>query len=462
MGHSNGIITPPVNTADVSYVTRRGSNDVGTLCGNNPMINKFAKYKPVRLQNVFDSTVINGVQQLNTSTKQWLSTANWWRGDDGKCGLNVNVYDTEYKLTQGFESDWGYLPPRGNSVTPKEPYRLIDFNYYNHLAQMPFRASVLGDAIDEDGYPIFYITNNSSRKAVFCQYTFPQDDTAIKIEDLKAKDGKGIFYNFSDLYVGVLMTLGKVTPTASAHGVIKINPKPIGTTIDRDEQWGNGYNRTIYLTEGEINVVAGGTWYVYPFITPNGVRDEGGVDVPINPWNGDIGKNITTVPPAFGLVSISLPMAESGTTNPPIVMKASVGGASCTTTMTLSNLTWYTGAFKFKFTIVATNSGVIEFTSTSSYHIYVLDPDDTNYQGAEGYYQTRKILGERSIGSSVYIRLLAGASVTYTQTTWDSEATDGIQVATPYVPADRPQTTRLMIMVVSDDGKVSAYQYYNL
>lgn len=462
MGHSNGIITPPVNTADVSYVTRRSSNDVGTLCGNNPMINKFAKYKPVRLQNVIDSTVINGAQQLNTSTKQWLSTANWWRGDDGKCGLNVNVYDTEYKLTQGFESDWGYLPPRGNSVTPKEPYRLIDFNYYNHSAQMPFRASILGDAIDEDGYPIFYITNNSSRKAVFCQYTFPQDDTAIKIEDLKAKDGKGIFYNFSDLYVGVLMTLGKVTPTASAHGVIKINPKPIGTTIDRDEQWGNGYNRTIYLTEGELNVVAGGTWYVYPFITPNGVRDEGGVDVPINPWNGDIGKNITTVPPAFGLTSISLPMKESGTTNPPIVMKSSVGGASCTTTMTLSNLTWYTGAFKFKFTIVATNSGVIEFTSTSSYHIYVLDPDDTNYQGAEGYYQTRKILGERSIGQIIYIDLLAGTSATYTQTTWDSDATDGIQVATPYVPADRPQTTRLMIMVVSDDGKVSAYQYYNL
>ena len=130
--------------------------------------------------------------------------------------------------------------------------------------------------------------------------------------------------------------------------------------------------------------------------------------------------------------------------------------------MTLSNLTWYTGAFKFKFTIVATNSGVIEFTSTSSYHIYVLDPDDTNYQGAEGYYQTRKILGERSIGQIIYIDLLAGTSATYTQTTWDSDATDGIQVATPYVPADRPQTTRLMIMVVSDDGKVSAYQYYNL
>lgn len=458
----NTLIYYPVNTWDVAKVTRKGSGDVGTLCGSNQMINKFAKYKPVRLQNVIDSTVINGVQQLNTSTKQWLSTANWWRGDDGKCGLNVNVYDTEYKLTQGFESDWGYLPPRGNSVTPKEPYRLIDFNYYNHSAQMPFRATIMGDAYDEDGYAIFFITGQNDRKAVFCQYTFPQDDTAVKIEDLKSKDGKGIFYNFSKLYVGVLMTKGKVTPTADAWGVIKINPKPIGTSIDRDEEWGNGYNRTIYLTEGEIANSQSGTWYVYPFITPNGVRDEGGVDVPFDTWHNNIGKNITSVPPAFGLTSISLPTTQNGSTNPPIVMKSSVGGAYCTTTMTISNLTWAsgTGTFQFKFTIVASNSGVLAFTSTSNYHIYVLDPDDVNYQGAEGYYQTKKILGVIT-PMSVYINILAGSSVTYTQTHWDSTATNGIMVASEYTPSLRPQTTRLQIMVVSDDGKFLAWENVN-
>lgn len=454
MINSDGIIVWPVSVYDISKRTRRASDDLGVLCGDNPMINKFAKYKPVRYAEK------NTKPQLNAD-KTWKDSADWWRGDDGKCGLNVNVYDTEYKLTQGFESDWGYLPPRGKSVTPKEHYRQIDFNYYNHSAQMPFRASIMGDAYDEDGYAIFYITNTADRKAVVCQYTFPQDDTAVKIEDLKSKDGKGIFHNYDDLYVGVLMTLGKVTPTANAHGVIKINPKPIGTSIDRDEEWGNGYNRTIYLTEREIGNSQSGTWYVYPFITPNGVRDEGGVDVPFATWHNNIGKNITSVPPAFGLTSISLPTTQNGSTNPPIVIKSSVGGANCTTTMTLSNLTWYTGAFKFKFTIVATNSGVLEFTSTSSYHIYVLDPDDTNYQGAEGYYQTKKILGERSIGQSIYIDLLAGASATYTQTTWDSDATDGIQVVTPYVPADRPQTTRLQVMVVSDDGKVSAWEDVN-
>lgn len=442
----------PVNTWDVAKVTRKGSGDVGVLCGSNQMINKWAKYKPVIYPNL-----INTYDQLN-SNKTWKSTATWWRGTDGKCGLNATVYNREYDLTQGFESDWGYNPPTGGMAAP---YRLIDFNYYNHNAQMPFRATIKGDAYDEDGYPIFYITNNLSRRAVFCDYTFPQDDTAVKIEDLKSKDGKGIFYNYDDLYVGVLMTFGKVTPTVNAHGVIKINPKPIGTTIDRDEQWGNGYNRTIYLTEGELNVVSSGTWYVYPFITPNGVRDEGGVDVPFNTWDGTIGKNITDVPPAFGLTSISLPTTQNGSTNPPIVMKSSQGGAYCTTTMTISNLTWYNGAFKFKFTIVATNSGVLEFTSTSSYHIYVLDPDDTKHEEAEDYYDTHKILGERSIGKSIYIDLLAGHSATYTQTTWDSDATDGIKVPTPYIPADRPQTTRLRIMVVSDDGKVYAWENVN-
>ena len=258
------------------------------------------------------------------------------------------------------------------------------------------------------------------------------------------------------------MTKGKVTPTADAWGVIKINPKPIGTSIDRDEEWGNGYNRTIYLTEGEIANSQSGTWYVYPFITPNGVRDEGGVDVPFDTWHNNIGKNITDVPPAFGLTSISLPTTENGSTNPPIVMKSSVGGANCTTTMTISNLTWAsgTGTFQFKFTIVASNSGVLAFTSTSNYHIYVLDPDDVNYQGVDGYYQTKKILGVIT-PMSVYINILAGSSVTYTQTHWDSTATNGIMVASEYTPSLRPQTTRLQIMVVSDDGKFLAWENVN-
>ena len=456
--NNNGLIYYPVGVGEVCNVLRTNHADVGWVCSRGTLINKWAKYKPVILPNVIDSTVINGVQQLNTSTKQWLSTATWWRGTDGKCGLNATVYNREYDLTQGFESDWGYNPPTGGMAAP---YRLIDFNYYNHKAQMPFRASIMGDAYDEDGYAVFYITNTADRKAVFCQYTFPQDDTAVKIEDLKSKDDKGIFHNYDDLYVGVLMTLGKVTPTANAHGVIKINPKPIGTSISRDEEWGNGYNRTIYITEGELNVISGGTWYVYPFITPNGVRDEGGVDVPFNTWDGTIGKNITGSD-QFGLTSISLPTTQNGSTNPPIVMKSSIGGASCTTSMTISNLTWAsgTGTFQFKFTIVATNSGVLEFTSTSYYHIYVLDPDDVNYQGADGYYQTKKILGVIT-PMSVYINILAGSSVTYTQTHWDSTATNGIMVASEYTPSLRPQTTRLQIMVVSDDGKFFAWENVN-
>lgn len=452
MAVNNGLISYPVGVGEVCNVLRTNHADVGWVCSRGTLINKWAKYKPVIYPNL-----INTYDQLN-SDKTWKSTATWWRGTDGKCGLNATVYNREYDLTQGFESDWGYNPPTGGMAAP---YRLIDFNYYNHKAQMPFRASIMGDTKDEDGYPIFYITGRNDRKAVFCDYNFPQDDTAVKIEDLKSKDGKGIFHNYDDLYVGVLMTKGKVTPTVDAWGVIKINPKPIGTSIDRDEEWGNGYNRTIYLTEEEIANSQSGTWYVYPFITPNGVRDEGGVDVPFNTWHNNIGKNITHVPPAFGLTAISLPTTENGSTNPPIVMKSSHGGAYCTTTMTISNLTWYNGAFKFKFTIVATNSGVLEFTSTSSYHIYVLDPDDTKHEEAEDYYNTHKILGERSIGKNIYIDLKAGKSATYTQTTWDSDATDGIVVPTPYIPADRPQTTRLQIMVVSDDGKVSAWEFVN-
>ncbi len=91
MAVNDGLITYPVGVGEVCKVLRTNHADVGWVCSRGTLINKWAKYKPVILPNVIDSTVINGVQQLNTSTKQWLSTATWWRGTDGKCGLNATV-----------------------------------------------------------------------------------------------------------------------------------------------------------------------------------------------------------------------------------------------------------------------------------------------------------------------------------------------------------------------------------
>lgn len=76
-GHD--VIVPPVNTSDVSIVTRRGSNDVGTLCGNNPMINMWAKYKPVRWGGTQRSEYNNAPFGFDTISGQWDASASRWK-----------------------------------------------------------------------------------------------------------------------------------------------------------------------------------------------------------------------------------------------------------------------------------------------------------------------------------------------------------------------------------------------
>ena len=74
MSNSNGLITYPVNTYDVANVTRKGSNDVGTLCGNNAMINKWAKYKPVRQSDCDTTPQLNSERMPSHPSEHRLAT----------------------------------------------------------------------------------------------------------------------------------------------------------------------------------------------------------------------------------------------------------------------------------------------------------------------------------------------------------------------------------------------------
>ena len=124
MSNNNGLITYPVNTYDVSSVTVRGSNDVGTLCGDNNLIKIWARFKPVRYQSI-DTT-----GQLN-SDKSWKDSSTWWKGTQQNCGLVPKLLQSASEAvtySTGGLNGWVYQAPRGSSVTPNEPYRLIDFN----------------------------------------------------------------------------------------------------------------------------------------------------------------------------------------------------------------------------------------------------------------------------------------------------------------------------------------------
>lgn len=140
MGLSSGIITIPftfeANSGDVQTAVGNGSDDLETVIKNGN-IKPWAKYKPVRYSDW------NTDGQL-ASDNTWKSSADWWRGGDGKCGLDISVFsdlgspsNTSTflgKLKEG-QLSWGYNRPRGGNYN--EPYRVLDFNCYNSNADSP-------------------------------------------------------------------------------------------------------------------------------------------------------------------------------------------------------------------------------------------------------------------------------------------------------------------------------------
>lgn len=100
-----------ITTDLVAQTLGVNSHDVGTLCISDN-INKWSKYKPVRLNVV--STIGN---------------ANWWKGDDGNCGFEMpaQTYAEESSV-----KGWNYLKPTSDYY-----YRLDDFVGYEHTGHNP-------------------------------------------------------------------------------------------------------------------------------------------------------------------------------------------------------------------------------------------------------------------------------------------------------------------------------------
>lgn len=128
MPNSNGKIyvdnttNPPkgVSIADVQTVLGETSGDLGTLCQSNN-INKYSKFKPVRWNTI-------GQVSLN----------------DLRHPLCYGIY---VDASMDFQAEeqypyWQYRQPRGWDGY-HEPYRLHDFNGYNHNAQNPMKETDL-------------------------------------------------------------------------------------------------------------------------------------------------------------------------------------------------------------------------------------------------------------------------------------------------------------------------------
>lgn len=142
MSNSNGTISSPLSIADVKAVLGETSNDLGTLC-KSTKINKWARWKPVICSSLFSSK--DGA------------------GDDGNYGLSVKSVNGDANILSGLytnqSANYSYTgKPLGSKSIP---YRLADFDKYNHNVKEPQYTCQLEKVVelsDELGSPSGSIT----------------------------------------------------------------------------------------------------------------------------------------------------------------------------------------------------------------------------------------------------------------------------------------------------------------
>lgn len=147
-------MTGPIGMGDIAQAVGYASGDLGTLIRNG-VINKWAKFKPVvRGQVDFDS-------QLNTgnplTATEWKSTADWWRGNDGHCGLSIEESTDLGSFNTGFlyklrtaALPWNYVRPSGPIMV--QTFRKYDFFRYKGDAAAPVGAIAATDIWLDSNY----------------------------------------------------------------------------------------------------------------------------------------------------------------------------------------------------------------------------------------------------------------------------------------------------------------------
>lgn len=142
-----------VSIYDIQTVLGRSTGDLGLLCSdqewydNNgtptlrPMnvIKMWAKYKPV-VNTIFD-TYSQLEEDAVNHRMVWKASSDWWRGLQGNCGIDIPTYSLGTIV--GTDDIWEYTKPQGGI----HPFRILDFNQYNHNAQKPIILTIDDSAV---------------------------------------------------------------------------------------------------------------------------------------------------------------------------------------------------------------------------------------------------------------------------------------------------------------------------
>lgn len=348
MAHtSSGVIYGSVaQLADVKAVLGVNVNTLSGLCKSSK-INKWAKYKPV----------------VYASDAPDRSGTAWWHGTNRNCSLTINTYDKCSTLKSGYASNYGYVKPSGGSASP---YRLLDFQGYNHKAPT-LGMFYCGGMTDDQGRYIVYTTEDPRTVVNFSFYDVA---SAINIMDLLYKNGGGLFTSGdTDLYCGVMVNNG------SGYAVT-VNTNALGKDMTASDLGSGKWNRAVPIAFADAPSTSEGVEYtVYPFVCP------------VSTYNQSFREN------NYGFRSAPLPITPFKliTTSHASHMNGGFTAQTCKAT---------TNAYQVTFTYAVVNSGST-VTVSGSAMFYLLSQTDLDPEGTlPDYYQGWRVLGTKSFSVS--------------------------------------------------------------
>lgn len=156
---NTGKITPPVSISDIQSAIGNSSGDLATLC-KAPTVNMWAKYKPVQLYQVIDTT-----GQYNFTQNRWKTQTElggeraWWKGLTTQMGgitapgsvNNIPGFTSLSACIAAYDgglNGWVYNQPQIGTL---HPFRQTDFAHYNHQAPPAIENFYVPDIIPNQG-----------------------------------------------------------------------------------------------------------------------------------------------------------------------------------------------------------------------------------------------------------------------------------------------------------------------
>lgn len=326
MANSSGTITAPVSlSADVYPVLGLEKSgefyDLGYACANSHgKINPWARYKPVRLANVFDS--------CEPST-------NWWKAD-GNCGFSIKRL-TSYKeaasYADGSLNGWEYLPPQGGT----SPFRLTDFTGYSHNAVQGLSGFTAPESVSNQ-------FTSASFTCMMMRSLEPLEDSYDR-KNLLLSDIAGV----AECYFGVYVvkkndTSRSLRVTATTAGTLSVSVNAYGmTTGDWDIY---PFFSTVQIGQSEADKA--GSFYSVPYAKA---------------------RTISVVASYVQLTVTPGELPSSGTTSHTVSFTVKNGSSSA---ITFKNNTWrvrYTDKSFSDAMTAGENSGTIYISGSSSFTV---------------------------------------------------------------------------------------------